>query len=56
MEFKRGDRVEHSRRGKGTFVEYDWATSEAVVEFDPDSTAEGQTLCVTVALLRKIED
>lgn len=55
--FKQGDRVEHKRRGKGTFIEYDWATpNDAVVEFDKDSDAEGDTLCVTAALLTKIDD
>lgn len=52
--FEQGDRVIHKTRGKGTFIEYDWATDkDAVVEFDIDSDAEGETLCVTAALLRK---
>jgi stalled ribosome alternative rescue factor ArfA len=55
VEFKFGDRVEHSRRGKGTFLSYDDSMKEdAIVEFDDDSDAEGETLAVTSKLLKKI--
>jgi hypothetical protein len=58
--FKRGDRVEHRSRGKGTFVQYEFEglTLEqhaAYIEFDKDSNANGDTLCVTIAMLDKIE-
>lgn len=55
MEFKTGDRVEHSRRGKGTFLMYGMFHDESIVEFDKDSDAEGETLTVTTCLLKKIE-
>lgn len=54
MEFKTGDRVEHVRRGKGTFLIYGLFSDESIVEFDKDSDAKGDTLTVTTGLLKKI--
>lgn len=56
MEFKMGDRVEHSRRGKGTFLSYGDFSDESIVEFDKDSDAEGETLVVTTGLLKGINE
>lgn len=42
MEFKIGDRVEHKKRGKGTFLSYGMFHDESMVEFDKDSDAEGK--------------
>ncbi|MGO0713243.1 hypothetical protein P5408_010460 [Bacillus subtilis] len=44
IEFKKGDRVEHSRRGKGTFLSQGMFHDESIVEFDKNSDAEGETL------------
>lgn len=53
--FQKGDRVEHSKRGKGTYVEsYD--RFESVVHFDEDSDAEGELLTVSTHLLKKIAE
>lgn len=52
MEFKKGDRVEHKNRGKGTFVCYDIHENESVVEFDLDSDGAGMELTVSTSLLR----
>ncbi|WP_299831439.1 hypothetical protein [uncultured Metabacillus sp.] len=54
--FKKGDRVEHKNRGKGTFIEYDILEDDVYVEFDLDSDGEGDTLLVSASLLRKIEN
>jgi hypothetical protein len=54
MKFKFGDRVEHARRGKGTFLSYGMFSDESIVEFDKDSDAKGETLTVTTGLLIKI--
>lgn len=56
IEFKKGDRVEHSRRGKGTFLSQGIFHDESIVEFDKDSDAEGETLVVTTKMLKKISE
>ena len=59
--FKYGDRVGHPRRGKGIFIKYEIegksdSSDGAFVEFDKDGDAKGETLCVTVVLLEKIDE
>lgn len=56
MEFKLDDRVEHARRGKGTFLSYGMFHDESIVQFDKDSDANGETLTVTTGLLKKISE
>lgn len=56
MEFKYRNRVEHKRRGKGTFLSQGNFHDESIVEFDKDSDAEGETLTVTTGLLKKINE
>ncbi|MGG1347608.1 hypothetical protein ABE197_13090 [Bacillus subtilis] len=56
IEFKKGDRVEHSRRGKGTFLSQGMFHDESFVEFDKESDAEGETLVVTTKMLKKISE
>ncbi|MEE5181186.1 hypothetical protein JDW21_18870 [Bacillus subtilis] len=53
IEFKKGDRVEHSRRGKGTFLSQGIFHDESIVEFDKNSDAEGETLVVTAKMLKE---
>ena len=52
--FEEGDRVEHARRGKGTFLTFGVFDNESVVEFDEDSDARGETLTVSTGLLKKL--
>lgn len=51
MDFRRGDKVEHKSRGKGTFIDYDTFENEAVVQFE-EGDAEGETLTVSTSLLK----
>ncbi|PRR87320.1 hypothetical protein [Bacillus atrophaeus] len=55
VKFNNGDRVEHARRGRGTFVSYDTNEEESVVSFDLDSDADGDTLTVSTNLLKVID-